>query len=374
MALGNMFRKVIWLSVLATLVLAVTAMNSPNESAVIPRIVAYVGDTTAAPGATNTVISTFIDNNFDTIVGFSLWIQLSGENGVLKFQTDSGISIDTTYWRCVNGAFPNCLDSIKLPPDSAGHAGVRRHIDTTDILIGNYDTTGTLVAGWEYVATRSFSANGSDLLIVGIANLPGGAVKKGFAPQQGGRLIKLLADVANIHDTVSDRIVFLQLNRDFKDNLNFATSPSQNFWLPIPFWDTNGWVCTQWSIDSTVNPPETLGCGAYIRSSIPPWDSIQVVLDTNYILDTNKVKLYNGTLVVEAGYKCGDLNDDNTVGNVLDLTWLVNRIFRGGPPSNPPQAADVNCDGANGNVVDLTMIVNRIFRGGIPLCTGGLCN
>jgi hypothetical protein len=369
MALGNMPRKVIWLSVVATLVLAVTAMNSPNESA-FPRITAYPGDTLAVPGSTNTPISAFIDNNFDTVVGFSLWIQLSGPTGIMAFQTDSGIEIDTTYWRCVTGSPPNCTDSISVPEESS-YTFI--HVDTYEVEIGNFDTTGTLVAGWEYIRTRTFSGNGTDLLIVGIADLPGGPVKKGIPPQQGGRLIKLLADVADIADTASDRIVLLQINKDFKDNLNFATSPSQNFWLPIPYEDTNGWVCTQWSVDTTVNPPETLGCGAYERASLPPWDSIEVILDTNYVLDTSKVYLYNGTLVVLPGFKCGDLNGDNNVGNILDLTFMVSRIFRGGPASDPPAASDVNCDGTNGNILDLTKIVDRIFRGGSPLCNGGTC-
>ena len=375
MALGNTSRKVIWLSVLATLMLAATAMNSPHN-ATIPRIVAYVGDTTAEPGATNTVISAFLDNispghTTDTIVGFSLWIQLSGPSGIMAFQTDSGIEIDTTWWRCVTGSPPNCTDSISVPKESSF---TFIHIDTYEVEIGNFDTTGTLIAGWEYVRSRSFSGNGSDLLIVGIANLPGGGVKKGIIPQQGGRLIKLLADVGNIPDTATDRIVLLQINQDFKDNLNFATSPPLNFWLPIPFYDTNGWICTQWVIDNGVNPPETLGCGAYERTSLPPWDSIEVILDTNFILDTVKVNIYNGTLVVLPGYICGDFNGDGNIGNILDLTWCVNRIFRGGPPSDPPQASDVNCDGNNSNILDLTMVVNKIFRGGIPLCTGGLCN
>ena len=405
MALGNIPRRVIWLSILATLMLAATAMNSPNES-MIPRVTAYVGDTTAMPGATNTVISAFIDNNFDTIVGFSLWIQMSGPIDLCLFQVDSGIDIDTLWWRCVNGAPPNCLDSINIHPDSV-EPGDFFHVDTFDVLIGSVDTTGTLVAGWEYISTRSFSENGSDLLIVGIANLAGGPITPGFAPQQGGRLIKILADVGDIADTTywqclqysgpdcidslnvdpdsawdfihvdtsDDRTAFFQLNKDFKDYLNFATSPEQNFWEPIPYWDTNGWICTQWVIDSGVNPPETLGCGAYERSSQPPWDSIDVVLDTTYVLDTSKVHLFNGTLVVQIGppFLCGDMNGDGTAGNIIDLTFIVDRIFRGGPASNPPEASDINCDGTNGNILDLTTIVDRIFRGGPPLCNGGTC-
>ncbi len=62
----------------------------------------------------------------------------------------------------------------------------------------------------------------------------------------------------------------------------------------------------------------------------------------------------------------GDINNDGTNSNVLDLTYLVNRIFRGGPPAACPTEADVNSDGTTSNVLDLTFLVNRIFRGGPP--------
>jgi hypothetical protein len=98
-----------------------------------------------------------------------------------------------------------------------------------------------------------------------------------------------------------------------------------------------------------------------------------IIPGTKLVLDTAKVNLYDGTLVVLPGFKCGDLNGDNNVGNILDLTFMVNRIFRGGPPSDPLAASDVNCDGIGGNILDLTKIVDRIFRGGSPLCNGGTC-
>jgi len=67
-------------------------------------VVITVGDTIAFPNTTNTVISVFADNfpNADTIVGFKLAITLNGPPGLVEFQTDSGISIDTTYWRCLS--------------------------------------------------------------------------------------------------------------------------------------------------------------------------------------------------------------------------------------------------------------------------------
>ncbi|MGH8015538.1 MAG: LVIVD repeat-containing protein, partial [Candidatus Zixiibacteriota bacterium] len=60
----------------------------------------------------------------------------------------------------------------------------------------------------------------------------------------------------------------------------------------------------------------------------------------------------------------GDLNNDGTDINVLDLTFAVDRIFRGGPASVCPEESDVNGDLTPLNVLDLTFIVDRIFRGG----------
>ena len=73
-------------------------------------------------------------------------------------------------------------------------------------------------------------------------------------------------------------------------------------------------------------------------------------------------------------YVCGDANSDGTAGNILDLTFLVDRIFRGGPPSDPPEASDVNCDGGYGNILDLTFVVDRVFRGGPPVCSAAECS
>jgi hypothetical protein len=66
-------------------------------------------------------------------------------------------------------------------------------------------------------------------------------------------------------------------------------------------------------------------------------------------------------------YVCGDVNGDGTSGNILDLTFLVDRIFRGGPPPNPPISGSVNCD-SEVNILDLTYMVDRIFRGGPAPC------
>lgn len=60
----------------------------------------------------------------------------------------------------------------------------------------------------------------------------------------------------------------------------------------------------------------------------------------------------------------GDCNGDGIDANILDLNFLVNRIFRGGAPAPCPDEADVNANGTSGNILDLNFLVNRIFRGG----------
>ncbi|MCH7879348.1 MAG: FG-GAP repeat protein [candidate division Zixibacteria bacterium] len=60
----------------------------------------------------------------------------------------------------------------------------------------------------------------------------------------------------------------------------------------------------------------------------------------------------------------GDVNYDGTDANILDLTYLVDFIFRGGTLAGCPNEADVNGDGDSANILDLTFLVDFIFRGG----------
>jgi hypothetical protein len=67
----------------------------------------------------------------------------------------------------------------------------------------------------------------------------------------------------------------------------------------------------------------------------------------------------------------GDVNWDGTDADVLDMTFMVDRIFRGGAVPPCSEEADVNGNGISAEVADLTYIIDRIFRGGPlpPICS-----
>ncbi|MCH8026956.1 MAG: thrombospondin type 3 repeat-containing protein [candidate division Zixibacteria bacterium] len=61
----------------------------------------------------------------------------------------------------------------------------------------------------------------------------------------------------------------------------------------------------------------------------------------------------------------GDVNGDGPDANILDLTHLVDFIFRGsGDSGGCPDESDVNSDGNSADILDLTYLVDVIFRDG----------
>ncbi len=68
---------------------------------------------------------------------------------------------------------------------------------------------------------------------------------------------------------------------------------------------------------------------------------------------------------------CGDIDNNGTASTILDLNFLVNRIFRNGPLPTILQAADLDGSGGLPGILDLNFLVNKIFRNG-PLPTCGL--
>lgn len=66
-------------------------------------------------------------------------------------------------------------------------------------------------------------------------------------------------------------------------------------------------------------------------------------------------------------YICGDANGDEIV-NILDITYTISFLYKGGPAPDPYEAADVN-DDATVNILDITYLINHLYKGGpAPVC------
>jgi hypothetical protein len=81
--------------------------------------------------------------------------------------------------------------------------------------------------------------------------------------------------------------------------------------------------------------------------------------DPSAFVYTDGVRLFVG------GCTQGDVNETGTI-NSADIIYLVNHVFKGGPPPTcSPTAGDVNCSGTT-NSADVIFLVNFVFKGGPP--------
>jgi hypothetical protein len=347
----------------AVLLLAAAFILSAVPAAnAVPQLIVTVGDTTGHAGQHNSVITVYLANTTDSVAAFSLWIQLDRPD-IVKFQTDTARVVDTTYWQCLQYSGSTCLDSIA---DSAHGQWDIRHIDTVLATIGNIDTTGTLISGWDMVNTRSLSGVGTDLLITAMGTTLGGPNRPPILPGQNRVLCRLLADILPVPDTATQRTVQLLIQHTFLDKFNFARPSGTSIGVyQTTKVDTNYYRCTQW-LGGT--------CVHYDRVSGPPADSIWPHIDTVYALDTTKVVCVDGSLTCLPGCCVGTRGnvdgDAMDVVDISDLSSMVDFLFFGGAVTTCTEEAntDASPDGAV-DIADLQVLIDFLFFGAnMPSC------
>jgi hypothetical protein len=64
---------------------------------------------------------------------------------------------------------------------------------------------------------------------------------------------------------------------------------------------------------------------------------------------------------------CGDANGDSNV-NILDVSFLINHLYNGGPAPEPEETGDANGDN-DLNILDIVHLINFLYNSGPdPVC------
>ena len=72
-------------------------------------------------------------------------------------------------------------------------------------------------------------------------------------------------------------------------------------------------------------------------------------------------------MTVGPAYVCGDANGNGIV-NALDVTYLINFLYKHGDVPVPAEAGDANGNGTT-NALDITYLINFLYKGGAdPVC------
>ncbi|RKX19808.1 MAG: hypothetical protein DRP51_06760 [Candidatus Zixiibacteriota bacterium] len=406
----------------------------------------FVGDTTGSSGEQNSAISIYLKNYTDTIAGFNLWIQLSRPD-IMEFQTnldiieyevhyiytewdpgDPLIPIDSVvaspYWVCTDWSGPDCIDSVSMLGyykcleysgddciDSVFVEWVEGvdpvYTELKEAFVGNIDTVGTLVQGWEMITTRSLTETGQDMLITAFADQAGpppdtrtpgiGYPQYGVMP-----LIKILGDIFPMDDTVTNRTASVMINASIIDYFGFSDEEGNSIgvisediehytYFMCEQWLVQDEVCMYWNrVMESECPPEPDGCDSVHVDTIlhgyldvdeccnPAGDScIREIeewqcpdqFDGTGVWHAGSIRIVYGSITVETG-TCGEIDGVEGI-NILDIVYLINYKYKGGPPPENLNMADVdNCSG-DINILDVVYLINYKYKlGPDPSCCG----
>jgi hypothetical protein len=303
------------------IILAIITLSA-TVSAQEPILVVRVGDVLAPYGTEGVPIPVYMENYADTVVAFELWLILSNPD-VFEFQYNAGLK-------------------------------------STPI---EFDTTNTLLSGWQFVDARSLTETGHEVKIIGRANTIPPPHVHGIGYPQSGEipLIKIMADVYDIPPMPVGLTAEILIMADNLDNFNFSDEMGNSIGVIIDtVIDTTCWDCVQW-----LPPPNDTIC--LVWEQVPGSTGDSCIVDTILVptLDTAAVHVYNGSLTV---FLCGDINDDEAV-NIFDVTELIGTIYLYWPqPDYWEILGDINNDGVV-NIFDVTYLISYLYMdGSAPTC------
>ncbi|MEW5923443.1 MAG: dockerin type I repeat-containing protein, partial [Candidatus Zixiibacteriota bacterium] len=330
----------------------------------------YVGDTTGNAGMKNSEISVYYTNYSDSCYGFVLTLRLDRPD-IMEFGIDLDTVADTSYWRCLEYDGDGCIDSINVTAEVLGDTAAEYDwilIDTIQVMVGNVKTEGTLIENWESVWIQYLDGGENvTLRITALADYGDPVLHTpglGHPEVSGTPLIKLLGDIFCIPAGDTDRTVGIEILYNancvedfiFYDENMEGISTIQDSIADTTWYQCQNWVgdsCTEWAV-----LPDSMAGSA---------DSFSYDWHQFLRLDTSDIYFYDGSLAADPA-RCGDANCDGEV-NVLDITYLINFLYKNGPEPEYFVSADVNCDDYI-NMLDIVYLTNFLYKNGPEPCEG----
>jgi hypothetical protein len=80
--------------------------------------------------------------------------------------------------------------------------------------------------------------------------------------------------------------------------------------------------------------------------------------------DNNSCNTLMGAFFAGCSSICGDIDGDNSI-TLLDITYLINYLYKGGPAPYTMENADVNNSGSV-NILDILYLIKYLYKGGPP--------
>jgi len=197
---------------------------------------------------------------------------------------------------------------------------------------------------WEYLSYR-FLETGIEISAIAETN-NGPYYPSCFGPPDTDphELVEMTFSVADI---VANECAYVPI-RFFWDDCNdnaVASVTGETLYVSDHVYDFEGTEIT----DSTYGFPTYFGIQEGCPGSGDPEDPTRI----------SQFDFYSGGI---ATYLFGDA-DNNEAINILDVTYLISYLYKGGPAPVCPNSGDPNGDCAT-NILDVTYLINYLYKGG----------